>query len=237
MLLRELAEGRPRYGYRRLHVLLARRGIVVGQRKVRRLYKEENLALRTRTRRKKASRVRVPQPRPTTRNERWCMDFTHDQLADGRRFRTLNVLDIFSRECLAVFALPTFSAQDVADVLDDIIERRDKPLSVTCDNGSEFTARVFDAWAYRLGVSIDFIDPGRPVQNGFIESFNARLRDECLSMNWFESLDHAQSVLDEWVRDYNEVRPHSALDNLSPLAYVAQVMGVDEETLSSETPV
>ena len=189
MLLRELAEGRPRYGYRRLHMLLARRGIVVGLRKVRRLYTEANLALRTPTRRKKASRSRVPQPRPTTRNERWCMDFTHD----GWRFRTLNVLDIFSRECLAVFSLPTFSAQDVADVLGAIIGRRDKPLSITCDNGSEFTARVLDAWAYRRGVAIDVIDPGRPVQNGFVESFPNRLSDELLKIGQLAGVQKSSS--------------------------------------------
>lgn len=224
-LLRELAKDRPRYGYRRLHVMLHRKGITMGERRLRRLYKEENLALRTRTRRKSASRVRVPQSVPEAINERWCMDFTHDQLADGRRFRTLNVLDVFSRECLAIVALPTFSARDVVDVLDDVIRRRRVPTTITCDNGTEFTARVFDAWAFERGIAIDFIEPGRPTQNGFIESFNARLRDECLSATWFESLEHAQEVLDDWVRDYNEVRPHSALDNLSPLAYLAKVTG------------
>lgn len=165
------------------------------------------------------------------------MDFVHDALADGRSFRMLNVLDVFSRTCLTSSVRRSFSAADVTMILDGLIAEHGVPETITCDNGTEFTARHFDAWAYDRGVGVDFIDPGRPTQNGFIESFNGKLREECLNTHWFESFEHAQATIAEWVRDYNEARPHSGLDNLTPVAYTARVMGISEDRLLPEAPI
>lgn len=233
MRLRELAGARPRYGYRRLHVLLAREGHAAGKDKLLRIYREEGLILRSKRRPKRASHIRVPLSAPTAPGKQWCMDFMHDTLADGRSYRTFNVLDVFSRHCLGVVARPGFCSGDVTAALDAMIKRHGKPTAITCDNGSEFTSRHFDAWAYEHGVAIDYIMPGKPVQNGYIESFNGRLREECMSANWFPSLADAQATLDAWVRDYNEVRPHSSLANLTPLQYVARVMGTSVSKLVS----
>lgn len=231
--LRELAGARPRYGYRRLHVLLAREGVRIGPDRVLRIYREEGLILRSKRKPKRASHVRVPLAAPTAPGKRWCMDFMHDTLTDGRSYRTFNVLDVFSRECLGVFARPGFCSGDVTAALDAVIAKHGTPEAITCDNGSEFTSARFDAWAYAHGVAIDYIMPGKPVQNGYIESFNGKLRSECLSVSWFGSIADAQSSLDAWVRDYNEVRPHSSLSNLAPLQYVAKVMGTSVAKLIS----
>jgi putative transposase len=161
------------------------------------------------------------------------MDFMHDTLSDGRTYRTFNVLDVFSRQCLGVIARPGFTSADVTAALDELLAAHGTPEAITCDNGSEFTSRHFDAWAYEHKVAIDYIMPGKPVQNGYIESFNGRLREECMSANWFSSLTHAQDILDHWVRDYNEVRPHSALANLAPLQYVARLVGTTVSKLVS----
>jgi len=197
----------------------------------RRLYFDEGMCLRTKRRKKRASQTRVVLPAADRPGQHWCMDFMHDQLCDGQRFRTFNVLDTFSRRCLAVVAQRTFRSRDVTEVLDRLIQEHGTPLRITCDNGTEFTTNHFDAWAYDRGVFTDFIAPGKPVQNGFIESFNGKLRDECLNASWFNDLSHAQQLLDEWVRDYNEVRPHSALDNLPPISYLARLTGLKEQDL------
>jgi len=233
MRIRDLAAARPRYGYRRIHVLLSREGIRIGHRRLRRLYLEEGLVLRSKRRPKRASHVRVPLTAPSAPGKQWCMDFMYDQLSSGRAFRTFNVLDVFSRQCLAVVAKHSFSSADVTAVLDALVAMHGKPEAITCDNGSEFASRHFDAWAYQNAIAIDFIMPGKPAQNGYIESFNGRLREECLSASWFESLDEAQRALAAWVRDYNEVRPHSALSNLAPLEYIARITQASVATLVS----
>lgn len=226
MRMKELALARPRYGYRRLHVLLRREGWRVNHKKVLRLYREEGLTLRIpRRRRKLASWVRVPLPAPDKPDERWTLDFVTDALADGRRFRILTVLDIFSRECLALDAATSLPSSLVTLVLDRLIARRRMPKVITLDNGTEFTCRHFDAWAYRRGIRLDFIRPGRPMENAFIESFNGRLRDECLNTCWWVAIDEARRELENWRRDYNETRPHSSLADGVPAAYVAQLLG------------
>jgi putative transposase len=231
--LRELAGVRPRYGYRRLHVLLVREGVRIGADRVLRIYREEGLVLRSKRKPKRASQVRVPLAAPTAPGKRWCMDFMHDRLTDGRSYRTFNVLDVFSRECLGVFARFSFCSADVTALLDKLIEKHGTPEAITCDNGSEFASARFDAWAYTQGVAIDYIMPGKPVQNGYIESFNGKFRAECLSISWFDSIADAQVALDAWVRDYNGVRPHSSLANLAPLQYVAKVIGTSVANLIS----
>ncbi len=231
MRLKELALARPRYGYRRLQILLGREGWRVNHKKVLRLYREEGLTLRIpRQKRKYASWVRVPLPRPTKPNQQWTADFVSDALADGRRFRVLTVLDVCSRECLALEAATSFPAARVTRTLDGVIGERGRPEVLTLDHGTEFTGRHFDAWAYRQGIRVDFIRPGRPVENAFIESFNGRLRDECLNTHWWQDLDEARRALEDWRRDDNEVRPHSSLSDLVPSAYVAALVGLTETT-------
>lgn len=224
MRLRELATARPRYGYRRLHVLLRREGWAVNLKRILRLYRDEGLLVRTRRRRKMAARPRVPLPAAERVNERWSMDFVSDALASGRRFRALTVLDIFSRECLAIEVGYSISAERVAAVLEGVISERSQPESITVDNGTEFTSKHMDQWAYERGIVLDFIRPGRPMENGYIESFNGKLRDECLSQSWFLNLNDATAGIQAWKVSYNESRPHSSLGNLAPAEYAANLL-------------
>lgn len=216
----DIAKFRKRFGYRRIHVLLKREGFNVNHKKVYRIYKEENLSVR-RTKRKRLKSV----PReniltPIFPNEQWAMDFVSDSLACGRKIRTLNILDLFSRECLAIEVDTSLSGLRVARVLERLIESRNIPKSITMDNGTEFTSKIFDQWTYEKGIKLNFIQPGKPTQNGFVESFNGKFRDECLNENWFLSLNHAKKLIEEWRIDYNTQRPHSSLNNLTPQEYV-----------------
>ena len=223
--LKELAAARPRFGYRRLHVLLSREGWGANLKLVYRLYCEEGLQVRTRRRRRKiVTQPRLELAEATQVNERWSMDFVADQLADGRRWRALTVIDQYSRECLALHADFSIGSRDVGEVLDAVIQERGLPDAITCDNGTEFTSRYFDAWAYFRRIQLDFIRPGKPVENAFIESFNGRFREECLSQHWFESLEEVRRVLDGWKSDYNETRPHSSLGGLAPAEYVGRLL-------------
>jgi len=218
--LHDLAAKRPRFGYRRLCVLLRREGHRVNHKRVYRLYRAAGLAVRKRKRKRVAASLRRPHVLPTRPNERWSMDFVSDAFDGGRVFRVLNVVDDFSRECLATEVDTSLPGLRVARVLDRIAEERGSyPRSIVTDNGPEFTGRELDAWAYRRGVEIQFIRPGKPVENAFVESFNGRFRDECLNQNWFLSLGDARKRIEDWRTDYNTVRPHSALGNLSPACY------------------
>jgi putative transposase len=190
-----------------------------------RVYREENLIVRTKRRRKLAAQTRTQPALPQSPRERWAIDFVSDGLADGRKFRVLTVIDLFSRECMGLFAAVSFDSEATTLALDRAIGRGKPPSMITCDNGTEFTARVFDAWAHQRGIRIDFIRPGRPVENGFCESFNGRLRDECLNQHWFLSLDEARASLERWRREYNEARPHSSLGNLTPTEYLRTLLG------------
>ncbi len=214
--LRELASERPRFGYRRLHVLLRREGVVINRKKTHRLYREEHLHLRPKKRQRITSGVRVAPEAPTGPNQRWTMDFVHDNLACGRAFRALNIMDGWSREALAIEADTCLNGQRVVRVLEQLVARRGKPQLIQVDNGSEFRGMALDQWAYRNQVKLHFIEPGKPTQNGQIESFNGKLRDECLNLEWFADLFHARCVLQAWQDDYNTVRPHSALNYLTP---------------------
>jgi putative transposase len=218
--LRELARERPRWGYRRLHVLLQRESLVLNRKKTHRLYREERLHLRPKRRKRITSSTRVTPTAPTGPNQMWTMDFVHDALADGRAFRTLNVMDVWSRQALAIEADTSLNGLRVVRVLDELITKRGKPALIQVDNGGEFRGVVLDQWAYHNKVKLHFIEPGKPTQNGHIESFNGRLRDECLNQEWFTSLFHARCVLAAWKDDYNSVRPHSALDYQTPTQWV-----------------
>ena len=229
MQLRELAASRPRYGYRRLTILLRRQGWHVNHKRIYRLYCEEGLQVRVKRRKKLASGIRVPVPCTSRVNQRWTMDFVSDALADGRRIRVLTVIDSFTRECLALKIARSLPSRVVTEALDKVIARRGRPQTIQVDNGSEFTSNHFDAWAYANGLEVDFIRPGKPVDNAHIESFNGRLRDECLNARWFESVDDARQALQAWRRDYNQVRPHSSLGDLPPAVFAAQVQGLMPE--------
>ena len=221
MRLRELAAARVRFGYRRLTVLLKREGWRVNAKRIYRLYREEGLAVRTRRRTKAALRQRRPLAAARKPNERWSMDFVHERLLDGRWLRILTVVDQFTRECVLLAAQGRFSGERVGEVLETALWARGKPLSITVDNGAEFASRALDAWAYRHGIELQFIRPGKPVENGYIESFNGRLRDECLNAHVFLSLEEMRTRLEAWRRDYNRVRPHSALGDRAPEEFAA----------------
>jgi putative transposase len=214
--LRELASVRVRYGYRRLTVLLKREGWKVNAKRIYRLYTEEGLIVRTKQRKKLASRNRAAVPSATAPNQRWSMDFVHARLTDGRWFRVLTVVDQFTRECLLLHADFSMTGVKVAAALEPVVRKRGKPLSITCDNGSEFSSKAMDAWAWQLGVRLVFITPGRPVENSYLESFNGRLRDECLNVSLFFSLADVREQLRRWQKDYNHLRPHSSLDDRTP---------------------
>ena len=202
-------------------MLLAREGHALNHKLVHRLYREEGLAVRRR-RRKRAAVARVPLAAPSRPNERWAMDFVSDALADGRKIRCLTVVDAFTRECPAIEVDTSLPGARVARVLDRLVAARGAPAAITVDNGPELRGRALDAWAYRHGVALDFIAPGKPVQNAYIESFNGKFRDECLSQHWFLSLPDARFHVEQYRRDYNEVRPHSALDNKTPAAFARE---------------
>jgi putative transposase len=219
--LRELASERHRFGYRRLGALLAREGVRVNHKKLRRIYAEERLQVRRRGGRKRALGRRVPLPVPLGVNQRWSMDFAADQLTDGRRFRILVVVDDFSRECLALIPDSSLSGRRVARELDTIVGARGKPQQCVSDNGTELTSTAIRQWAQDRAVDWSYIEPGKPQQNAFAESFIGRLRDECLNETLFTTLSQARQVLDAWRHDYNTVRPHGRLGNLPPQNYAS----------------
>ena len=219
--LRELAATRRRFGYRRLQILLGREGFVVNHKKVYRLYREEKLALRRKRGRKRApaAAARVPLQLPVRPDEIWTMDFTQDSFATGRRFRTLNLMDGFTRDAVCIEVDTSLPGLRVVRVLERLRQGGRKPTAIVIDNGSEFTSQVVDQWAYENQVELHFITPGRPMENGFIESFNGKFRDECLNEHWFVDLAHARQEIEGWRCDYNQVRPHSALGYLTPAEF------------------
>jgi len=217
--LRELASIRRRFGYRRLHVLLTREGIVMNHKKLRRLYREERLQVRRRSGRKRALGTRSPMAIPQGANQRWSLDFLSDAMTDGRRFRILAIVDDFTRECLALVADTSLPALRVVRELDALITVRGRPAMIVSDNGSELTSMAILRWSQQQQVEWHYIAPGKPQQNAFVESFNGRLRDELLNETLFSSLGHAREALSFWRNDYNTVRPHSSLGNLTPAAY------------------
>jgi putative transposase len=220
--LRALAHERRRFGYRRLHILLRREGWSVNKKRVQRIYREEKLMVRKRGGRKRALGMRAPIQAPDRPNACWSLDFVHDQMTDGRRFRVLGVIDECTRECLALVPDTSISGQRVARELSRIIAWRGKPEAILSDNGTELTSNAILAWAGARGVEWRYIQPGKPQQNAFAESFNARLRDELLNETLFRSLPHARLMLEAWRDDYNHHRPHGTLGWLTPAGYAAR---------------
>jgi putative transposase len=217
--LRDLANQRRRFGYRRLFILLRDQGEPSGINRIYRLYREEGLTVRKRRARRRAVGTRVPILVEPKVNARWSLDFVHDQFALGRRFRILNIVDDVTRECLAAIPDTSISGKRVARELTALIGGRGKPRIIVSDNGTEFTSNAILAWAKGHGVEWHYIAPGKPMQNGYIESFNGRMRDELLNETLFLDLDHARLLINAWVADYNAARPHSSLGYKTPAAF------------------
>lgn len=199
---------------------------MVNHKRTERIYREEGLALRRKRRRKCVAGVRVLMPAPQKPNQRWSMDFVADSIVSGRRFRALAVVDDYSRECPAIEVDTSLGGHRVVSILERLAETHGLPEVITLDNGPEFAGKALDEWAYRRGVKLSFIRPGKPVENAYAESFIGRLRDECLNETWFMNLKHAREAIEAWRRDYNEVRPHSALKGMSPREYALATAGL-----------
>lgn len=219
--LKALAEQYPKYGYPTLHDLLKTEGLVRNRKRTYRLYREEGLQVRTK-KRKKLRRPRVPMLVPDRVNERWSMDFVSDQLANGRRFRVLNIVDDFSRECVGQVVDVSISGLRVTRFLDELAERRGLPNVIVCDNGPEFTSKALFFWSRDTGVKPHFIQPGKPTQNAFVESFNGKFRGQCLNLYWFRDLDDARRTIEDWRVHYNEVRPHRSLGGQPPAVFAKE---------------
>ena len=218
--MRELAHARVRYGYRRIHILLKRDGWRLGKNQAYRIYREEQLQLRSKLpKRRKMLVVRRERVRPRAPNEVWSLDFVSDQLANGMRFRALTVVDVFSREALAIEVGQRLGGEHVVAVLNRLVAQRRAPNYLFVDNGSEFSGRLLDLWAYHCQARIDFSRPGKPTDNCYVETFNGSLRDECLNVHWFETMEDAKAIVEAWRRDYNETRPHMALNDIAPEEY------------------
>jgi putative transposase len=230
--LRELADERIRFGYRRLWAMLRReknadgtRRWVVNHKRVHRIYREEGLAMRRKGAKRLRAIARTPLERPTGTNQVWTMDFTKDRLASGRSFRTLNLMDGYTREALWIEVDTSLPGQRVVRVLEWLKQTRGVPEVIQVDNGPEFVSQAVDQWAFANGVRLHFIEPGKPVQNAFIESFNGKFRDECLNQNWFVGLAEARQIIEAWRVDYNTARPHSSLGYQTPEEFAAEVGG------------
>lgn len=217
--LRELARRRIRYGYRQLYRMLRNEGFLVNHKRVYRLYREEGLGLKQR-KRKKIRYIRSGKALLCSKvNEHWSLDFVSDSLANGNKIRAINVLDNYSRECLAIKVDTSLPSLRVIRILEEIIKSRGKPELIICDNGPEFRSKHFQSWCEKKEIYLHYIEPGRPMQNGFIESFNGKFRNECLDTQLFISLTEAREEIEHWRKDYNEHRPHSSLGGLPPAIY------------------
>lgn len=219
----DLAQERRRFGYRRIHALLRRDGIEANHKRVYRLYREANLAVKQRKRRKGVAVPREPLSLPARRNEVWSMDFVMDSLASGRRLKVLTIVDDCTKEAIDLVVDFGISGHYVTRVLDQAARFRGYPAAIRTDQGPEFTGKALDEWAYRHGVQLKLIQPGKPTQNAYIESFNGKFRDECLNEHWFQSLTHARAIIQAWRQDYNEQRPHSMLDYRTPAEVAEQL--------------
>jgi len=224
--LRELAAERPRWGYRNLHWLLCQEGFGVNHKRVHRIYRQEGLMVRRRRRKRLKSVARVPLVPARRPNERWSMDFVSDALSAGTVYRTLNVIDDATREALALEPALHHSGTRVSQVLDRIGEERGLPGVVVVDNGPEFSSKALSQWAYKRKVRLHFIEPGRPMQNAFVESFNGKFRDDCLNEHWFRDLHDARATIETWRRDYNEVRRHRTL-KMPPARFADRLRAVE----------
>jgi putative transposase len=227
-----IAATKRRYGYRRVYLRLRREGWEVNRKRVYRLYREAGLAVRRRKRKRIGVFERKPLPKPTAANVSWSMDFVADGLIGGRRLRCLTIVDDCTRECLAIEVDTSLPGLRVKTVLDRLADNRGLPQSITVDNGPEFDGKVLDQWAYRTGVQLSFIRPGKPNENAYIESFNGKFRDECLNEHWFISLAHARRIIEAWRIEYNTERPHSSLGNRTPQEFATDRTKKEEKDVT-----
>lgn len=230
--MKRIAAERRRFGYKRIAVMLRREGLVCNIKKIYRLYKEENLMVKRRKGRKRAVGTRLPLPKPDKVNQVWSLDFLSDALSDGRRFRVLGIMDQCSRECLTLATDTSIGGTRVVRELDSLVARYGKPLCIVSDNGTELTSRAVLLWSQENGIEWHYITPGKPKENGFTESLNGRIRDECLNEHVFEGLAHARRLIEAWREDYNNIRPHGSIGNIPPAIYRASLLS----TLAVEQP-
>lgn len=230
--LMTLAGQKRRYGYRRLHVLLCREGWLINRKRTYRVYHAAGLMVRRRKRKRIVGVERQAKVLAFAPNQSWSMDFVSDGFVDGRRLRCLNIVDDFTKECLAIEVDTSLPGRRVVSVLERLAESRGLPQSVTVDNGPEFISKALDEWAYRQQLQLRFIEPGKPQQNAYIESFNGKFRDECLNEHWFLSMRHARQVIAAWRQEYNEERPHSALGYLAPNRFAERFLTADSMSIS-----
>ena len=224
MRVREIAQARVRYGYRKIRVLLNREGWNVGKDLVYRLYKEEGPMLKRMklAGKRKAVRQRQEKLTATAPNQAWSMDFVADQVQNGTRFRSLTIIDVFTREAVGIEVGQSLKGEDVVRTLNRLKQDRGVPKVLFCDNGSEFTSQTMDLWAYQNAAKIDFSRPGKPTDNAFVESFNGTFRAECLDTHWFLDLKEAKQLIEAWRREYNESRPHASLKDRTPSEFVKE---------------
>lgn len=221
--MKELAQENPKWGCPMIHDVLKREELVINIKRTERIYyREEKLSLRKRPRRRKACHTRLELPKTTRPHERLAMDFVHDSLWNGRKLRALNILDVFTKEALKIEVNTSINGEYVVRILDQIVEERGFPKYITIDNGPEFRSKALDKWAYENQVILDFIRPGKPVDNCFVESFNSRFRAECLNSHYFDSISEAKILIEQWRRKYNEFRPHRTLKGLTPKDFAIQ---------------
>ena len=225
----EAAREKPRWGYRRLQLKLEEQGMHVNHKKVYRVYREAGLMIR-RKRRKRLLRAGFVRPGVTGANQEWALDFVHDAAESGRKFRVLSVIDVYTRECLALEVNTSFASRRVTRELERIVAERGVPEAIRCDNGPEFTSRHFLAWGMERKIELVHIEPGRPVQNAYVESFHGKLRDECLNASWFANLFEARRKIGAWRKEYNEERPHSSLGYLPPREFARRVAALRSPT-------
>jgi putative transposase len=218
--LKQLAHKKMSYGYRRLHILLRREGYKVNHKRTYALYAKNKLAKRKKKRKRTMQHLRKPLKKASKPNERWAMDFMSDSCSNGRKIKTLNVIDLYARECLKIEVGSSLPSSKVIEALEEIALERGLPEVITVDNGTEYTSKVIRKWAKTKGVHLDYIAPGRPMQNGYVESFNGKFREECLDQNWFQNIQEASIIIEKWRKDYNNNRPHSALGYLTPNEYL-----------------
>jgi len=230
----EIAMTKRRYGYRRVHVLLRREGWEINHKRTHRLYREAGLQVRKRSRKRIVHGERTPLQQARRPNESWSMDFVADVTSNGRRIRCLTLVDDFTKECLATVPDTSITGLRVARELDHVIAGRGAPASINVDNGPEFAGRVLDEWAYRHGIRLRFIRPGKPVENAYIESFNGKFRDECLNEHWFTSLTEARILIEAWRNEYNIERPHSSIGDATPAEFAQHWLAAEARIKSNQ---
>lgn len=229
--LSALAEKKPMEGQDKFYNRIRNEGILWNHKRVERVYRLMGLNKRRRTKKRVPARIKEPLVVPLAPNQTWSMDFMHDTLMNGRKFRVLNIIDDYNRESLKIEPYFSISAERVVSIVERVILERGQPKSIRVDNGPEFISKVMQEWCIAQSIKLQFIQPGKPMQNGYIESFNGKFRDECLNLHWFLDLDDARKIIDAWRLDYNTVRPHSSLINLSPVAYLKSFQSLPESLI------